>query len=94
MRPVASVSAMFRWLLAAFTIVCLLVVPAIAQEQSTAPAESPAWAGDSLVEMPVDELSIRLTALDLATLELIRVDVMDRVRANANALAAAIVDRI
>jgi hypothetical protein len=44
--------------------------------------------------VPVDEMTIRLVPLDLETLELLRADIMARVRVNANELADAIVARL
>jgi hypothetical protein len=66
----------------------------VAQETSTPASTLPDWAGGSLVEVPVDELTIRLTPLDLETLELLRADIMARVRVNATELADAIVARL
>ncbi len=84
---------MFRMIAAATLFAIVLSTPLVAQETST-PAAFPDWASGSLVEVPVDELTIRLVPLDLESLELLRVDVMARVRVNANELADAIVARL
>jgi hypothetical protein len=84
---------MFRSIAGAVLLALGLSTPLVAQETST-PAALPEWAGGSLVEVPVDELTIRLTPLDLETLELLRADIMARVRANATELADAIVARL
>ena len=84
---------MFRTIAAAMLFPIVLSTPLVAQETST-PDALPEWADDSLVEVPVDELTIRLVPLDLETLELLRADIMARVRINANELADAIVARL
>lgn len=71
-----------------------LLLPAPLAAQETGPDPSiPEWAGGSLVRVPVDELTIRLKPLDLAALEVLRTEVMARVRDNATELADAMVER-
>jgi hypothetical protein len=84
---------MFRAVACATAFAITISTPLVAQETSTPPA-LPDWASGSLDEVPVDELTIRLVPLNLETLELLRADLMSRVRVNANELADAIVARL
>lgn len=84
---------MFRSTTCTVLLALVLSPPLMAQETNHS-AALPAWARGSLVDVPVDELTIRLTPLDLATLELLRAEIMSRVRTNATDLADAIVARL
>jgi hypothetical protein len=55
------------------TLAVIISTSSVAQEASNS-EELPDWASGSLVEVPVDELTIRLVPLDLETLELLRAD--------------------
>ena len=63
----------------AMTLAVISSTSLVAQETRD-PAALPEWASGSLVEVPVDELTIRLVPLDLETLELLCADVIPRVR--------------
>ncbi len=81
------------WLAGAWLIAVSCSTLVSAQQQTEAPV-IPAWAQDSLVDVPLDELEVRLTPLDLPTLERLQTDIMARVRANAIELSDAIVARL
>jgi hypothetical protein len=93
MRPSSRFAFSFGSIAGAVLLALGVSMPLVAQETST-PVTLPEWAGGSLVEVPVDEMTIRVTPLDLETLELLRADIMARVRVNATELADAIVARL
>jgi small conductance mechanosensitive channel len=83
----------FQSIVSACLIALAFSTPLAAQQPSTQ-ATVPDWAEGSLVEVPVDELKVRLMPLDIETLELLRADIMDRMRVNAIELSDAIVARL
>jgi small conductance mechanosensitive channel len=93
MRPSSRFAFSFGSIAGAVLLALGVSMPLVAQETST-PVTLPEWAGGSLVEVPVDEMTIRVTPLDLETLELLRADIMARLRVNATELADAIVARL
>jgi hypothetical protein len=93
MRQRSRCTPWFRSIASAWLLALAFSAPLAAQQTSTR-ATIPHWAEGSLVEVPVDELTVRLVPLDLETLELLRADIMSRVRANAIELADAIVARL
>ena len=93
MNPSLRIAIKFQSVVGAQLLSLLLSTPLVGQETS-APAVLPEWVGGSLVDVPVDELTIRLAPLDLATLELLRTDIMARAHSNATELADALVARL
>ncbi|MEM9083861.1 MAG: mechanosensitive ion channel family protein, partial [Planctomycetota bacterium] len=53
----------------------------------------PDWAGDSIIDVPTEELTVRLIPLELDTITMFRDELMKQLRVNATGIADTIIDR-